>query len=276
VAVVSVDRPRTLRYGAASPEPPKRRGGSQRGLATVSLLLLLLVALAGLGWALQSDTFRVRSVQVSGASTKVRQAIEDLVAPGCSELIPGSVTCPADRLGPNELTLSASDVERQLRQIPLVKSAKANPQLPDRLAISIVERQPEAAWVVGTDVFRVADDGVVIDRGSADGLKVVVGQVAGTPVRPGDTIDLKVLRGAEYLQERLPADLEIPARRIQYSPIDGLAVVGDQDFIAMFGLPQDLNLKMAELQRILQIAKDKKTPLAFVDLRYKTPYYRLR
>jgi hypothetical protein len=44
----------------------------------------------------------------------------------------------------------------------------------------------------------------------------------------------------------------------------------------MFGPPQDLTLKMAELQRVLQLAQDKKSTLAFVDLRYKTPYYRTR
>ena len=134
----------------------------------------------------------------------------------------------------------------------------------------------EAAWVVGTQIFRVATDGTVIDQGSPDGLKVVIGQVAGDPVKPGDSVDMAVVRAAETLQERLPADVGVAAKRIQYSPADGLAVVGDQDFVAMFGPPQDLNLKMAELQRVLQVAKDKKTPLTFVDLRYKTPYFRAR
>ena len=68
----------------------------------------------------------------------------------------------------------------------------------------------------------------------------------------------------------------IAPKRIEYSPFDGLAVIGDQDFIAMFGQPHDLNVKMAELQRIVQLAQDKKTPLGFVDLRYKTPYFRTR
>jgi len=35
-------------------------------------------------------------------------------------------------------------------------------------------------------------------------------------------------------------------------------------------------LKMAELQRVVQLVKDKKTTLAFVDLRYNTPYFRAR
>ncbi len=248
----------------------------KRVLANTALILLLGGTLAGLGWAFQSDTFRVRQVNVNATSATVRHSVEDLVAPGCLESLPGSVECPNGQLGPNELTLSASEMQRQLQQIPLVKSAVVKLQLPDGLRIDVVERQPEAAWVVGSQIFRVANDGVVIDQGSPDGLKVVIGQVAGEPVKPGDKIDMEVVKGAELLQEQLPAALGIAARRIQYSPVDGLAVIGDQDFMAMFGPPQDLNLKMAELARVVQLAKDKKTTLAFVDVRSRTPYFRAR
>jgi len=89
-------------------------------------------------------------------------------------------------------------------------------------------------------------------------------------------VDPKVIKGAEQLQSQLPGQFGIAAKRIQYSPADGLAVIGDGDLIAMFGEPADLDLKMAELQRIMQLAGDKKNALAFVDLRYKTPYYRTR
>jgi cell division septal protein FtsQ len=275
-AVVAVDRPRTLRYDQPAEQPPSRPARGQRVLSAATLTLLLGGVVAGLVWAIQSETFRIHSVQVDGASPRVRQAIEDQLAPGCVELLPNVADCPPEHLGPNVLTLSTAELEKQLIHMPLIKSARVTAQLPDQLLITVTERQPEAAWVVGSDVFRVADDGVVIDRGSPEGLKVVIGQVAGDPIKPGDTIDLNILKGAEVLQQRLPADFAIPARRIQYSPADGLAVVGDQDFVAMFGQPQDLDLKMAELQRIVQLARDKKTELAFVDLRYKTPYYRPR
>jgi len=181
----------------------------KRVLANTALILLLGGTLAGLGWAFQSDTFRVRQVNVNATSATVRQSVDDLVAPGCLASLPGSVECPNGQLGPNELTLSASEMQRQLQQIPLVKSAVVKLQLPDGLRIDVVERQPEAAWVVGSQIFRVANDGVVIDQGSPDGLKVVIGQVAGEPVKPGDKIDMEVVKGAELLQEQLPAALGI-------------------------------------------------------------------
>jgi cell division septal protein FtsQ len=274
VAVVSVDRPRRLSTPAAPmSEPRPRRRPTAAG---AGLTLLLAGTLAGLGWAFQSDALRVRQVEVNTTSPQVRQAVEDMVAPGCSESWPGWVECPAESLGPNELTFSAAGLQAELRAIPLVKSATVKAQLPNGLRIDVVERQPEAGWVVGSQVFRVADDGKVIDQGSASGLKVVIGQVAGDPVKTGDVIPVDVIKGAELLQEQAPAALGGPAQRIQYSTADGLSVIGDQELVAMFGPPTDLNLKLAELQRVVQLAKEKKTSLALVDLRYKTPYLRMR
>ena len=273
-AVVAVDRPRQI---GSSPAPaPRPAVDGRRVLANTCLVFLLAGTLAALGWAFATDTFRVRNVEVNASSNAVRQAIEDTLAPGCPEVAPGAVQCAEGQLGSNELTLSAAEVQRQVKAIPLVKSASVKTVLPDRLRIDVVERQPEVAWVVGTQVFRVADDGVVIDQGSPNGLKVVIGQVGGDPVKPGDKVDLDVIKAAEELQDQLPSTLGIPAKRIQYSPADGLAVVTDQDLVAMFGPPDNLNLKMAELQRVVQLAKDKKATLSFVDLRYKTPYFRTR
>lgn len=274
VAVVSVDRPHQLIRRTATEQPAPANG--KRTLATMGLLFLLAGGLIGLGWAFQSDALRLREVSISGASPSVQQAIEDLVAPGCEELWPGHVECAADRLGPNELTINRGEVERQLKTVPLVKTATVKTLLPGRMEVAIAERRPEAIWLVGTETYRVADDGMVIDRGSTEGLRVSIGQVGGEPKKPGNTIDLSIIKGAELLQDRLQTDFGIPARRIQYSPEEGLAVIGDQEMIAMFGPPQDLNLKMAELQRIQQLAKEKKVSLAFVDLRYKTPYFRTR
>jgi len=277
VAVVSVDRPRALR-AQRTEASEQGRESARRVAATAGLALLLAGSLAAAGWAVQSDAFRLRQVTIEGASPSVRLAIQDVVAPGCTEREAAKLQCPV--AGPNLLLLSTIDVERQIAErLPLVKSARVKATLPGSLHINVTERRPEAAWLVGTETYRVADDGTILDRIARDqreGLKVSIGQVAGEPLKPGDRVDIDIIKAAELLQERLPTEFGIAPRRIEYSPADGLAVIGDQELIAMFGPPRDLNLKMAELQRILQLAQDKKAPLAFVDLRYKTPYFRTR
>jgi cell division septal protein FtsQ len=243
-------------------------------LTGISLGLLLGGAIAGGGYAFESGLLRVRHVTIRGASAPIATSVADMLVPGCAAAQPTAVDCPPGLEGPNELLLSPHELEKELEHMPAVKTAQVSAQLPDRLSVSIEERTPEAAWVAGADIFRVASDGMVIDRGSPDGLKVVIGQVAGTPVKPGDTIDPNVIKGAEELRAQLAGQSGFASQRIQYSPTDGLAVVGDNGLIAMFGTPTDLGLKLAELQRIVQLAQDKKSPLVFVDLRYKTPYYR--
>jgi len=262
--------------GPVRESKPRRRHGGHKLLRNASLALLLGGAMTGAVYALESNTFRVREVAISGASPQVVTAIADMLVPGCAETSIGQYACSQGNLGPNEFTLSSREMEQDLLRMPRVKSATITPQLPGKLRVSVVERQPEAAWVIGPDVFRVAGDGVVIDKGSPAGLKVVVGQVAGDAIKPGDQVGVDVIHGAEQLQTQLPSQFGIAARRIQYSPADGLAVIGDGGLIAMFGQPTDLSLKMAELQRIVQLARDKKSTIAFVDLRYKTPYFRAR
>ena len=274
-AVVSVDRARQVYREPERPAVKPRSAGHSLAV-NFSLAMLLSLAIWGGVYALQSNTFRVRQVTIIGATADLDTQLGDLIAPGCAQSAPGHVECSDATLGPNILPLNSAELVKELTTAPAVKSATVTAQLPFSLSVVIVQRQPEAAWVVGSDILRVAGDGVVVDHGSPDGMKVVIGQVAGTPVKPGDTIDPAVIQGAELLQRALASQLGMAGARIQYSPTDGLAVVGAGGLIAMFGPPADLNLKIAELQRILQVLGDKKATLAFVDLRYKTPYYRTR
>ncbi|MBV8085161.1 MAG: FtsQ-type POTRA domain-containing protein [Chloroflexi bacterium] len=267
-----MDRPRTIYRAEAQPKPRSRR--ARKVLTAASLTLLLGSVIAAGEYAFQSSLLRVRHVTIAGASVPIATSVADLLVPGCAGDQPQAVTCPPGMEGANELLVSPHELEREIQLMPAVKSAHVTARLPDRLAVTIQERTPEAAWVAGPDVFRVAGDGMVIDRGSPDGLKVIIGQVAGDPVKPGDTVDPNVIKGAEQLQSQLAGQNGFATQRIQYSPADGLAVIGDNGLIAMFGSSADLGLKTAELERIVQLAQDKKSPLTFVDLRYKTPYFR--
>lgn len=274
VATVAVDRPRAIRRNGETNQPQASGAKAGQFLAGLGLCVLLAGSLAGLVVAFQSDMFRVAKMEVHGASAQVRQAVEDTIVPGCIESSEAVVECLPGMLGPNELTLSGRQIEAQLEGMPAVKAAHVKPALPNRLVVEVIEREPEVAWQVGSETYRVAGDGRVMDTAPADGLKVRIGQVGGEAVKPGDQIDVNVIKGAELLQDHLARDFGIAPRRIQYSPAEGLAVIGDQEMIAMFGPPENLNLKMAELQRISDLAKGQKRVLTFVDLRYKTPYFR--
>src|SRR5438552_10861756 len=120
VAVISVDRPRQLRARRAEADNPQAAARAGRAVSSFGLALLLAVSLAAVGWAFQSDAFRMRTMTISGASSGVRLAIEDMLAPGCAELQVGRIECGGSALGTNVLTVSTADMERQLaKQLPL-------------------------------------------------------------------------------------------------------------------------------------------------------------
>ncbi|MGH2470650.1 MAG: hypothetical protein ACRDGF_11275, partial [Chloroflexota bacterium] len=69
-------------------------------------------------------------------------------------------------------------------------------------------------------------------------------------------------------------ELGLQIRAIRYSRINGLSVLAAPNLTAMFGPPVNLDFKMAELEAILRQTKGQSALPSFVDMRYKTPYYR--
>ncbi|MHB8618386.1 MAG: cell division protein FtsQ/DivIB [Chloroflexota bacterium] len=282
-AVVEVDRPREIRR---SPQPRRRPRRNWRGFLSATSLLVLLSALcSAFVLALQSPRFALADVTIDGAGGPLANQIAGLIASGCTA-VPAAPAAPAATsstratcTGPHEpsiFLINSQRIAARLQTLPAVRSAHVRVALPNHLWVTVQRRHAEAAWVVGPTVYQVAADGTIIGQGSPAGLKVVVGDISGKPVKVGGHIDVNLIQAAKELHDRLPADLGIPVDRIEYSPTEGLAVIGNQNLIAIFGSPTDLGLKMAELQRIIELAKDKHTTLGFVDLRYKTPYYRAR
>ena len=282
VALVALDRPREIRVRQSEPTARPVRG-ARRVMVSASLFALLLAACASLVFGFRSERLKIAEIDTKGASPAVLANIGAAIGPSCqvsaAKTQDDRIMLQCDRLDPllpSIVAFSSADLQDQIQRIPAVKSAHVQTQLPDRISISVEEREPEAGWIVGSSVYRVAADGTVLDQGPTDGLKVIIGDTSNTPVKAGDRVDAKAILGAEELQNRLPAELNIPIKQIQYSPTDGLAVVTDPDMVAMFGAPDNLGYKMAELQRIIQLAKDRKTAPVFVDVRYKTPFYRSR
>lgn len=276
-ATVVADRPREIQV--RRDVLPRPVSGPRRVLVNASLLLLLGSACAALVFGFRSPRLKLTDVTVRGASPSLARQLVDAVEPGCQTgaPTPGALSFHCDSASPlavSLLTLSTSGLEQQFSHIPLVQAATLRATLPGELAIDIRQRQPEAAWVVGSTVFRVAADGTVLDQGPPSGLKVIVGSEDGPVPQPGQKVNPAVLRGAEELQQMLPNELGLQIREIRYSRIDGLSVLAAPNLTAVFGPPANLAFKMAELQAILRQTKGQSAPPSFVDMRYKTPYYR--
>ncbi|MDE2578410.1 MAG: FtsQ-type POTRA domain-containing protein [Hyphomicrobiales bacterium] len=108
--------------------------------------------------------------------------------------------------------LDASMIRDRLRALPLVQDADVRKLYPNRLAITIVERQPYALWQKNGEVVVVAADGTAIDTMHDDRfarLPLVVGEGANARIQEY----LGIVAAAGPLAERIKAGELIAQRR---------------------------------------------------------------
>jgi cell division septal protein FtsQ len=147
----------------------------------------------------KSDFFRIENVLVQGASQPVEQeiraAIGDLETEGESNLF----------------FLDTTEAEVRIEQLPRVRDAKIQKELPRTLTVTVEERTPLVAGLAG-GLFWLDEHGVLIDRASsrevaASRLPILTG-LRGSRFVPGMQLDqpglAETLQTIRFLQENDP------------------------------------------------------------------------
>jgi hypothetical protein len=127
----------------------RRKSGIAALLAGAALRALLVVALpvGVVVWLLYSPYFLIREVKVDGGARVSAAWMEANLAP---------------LVGRHVLAVSLDGVRRRLSAHPWVASVELRRELPDRLRVSVVERQP-VALVADKDALQFLDgEGLVI------------------------------------------------------------------------------------------------------------------
>ena len=127
----------------------RRKSGIASLLAAAALRALLVVALpVGIVvWLLYSPYFLIREVEVDGGARVSAAWMEENLTP---------------LVGRHVLAVSLDGVRRRLSAHPWVASVELRRELPDRLRVSVVERQP-VALLAGKDGLAFLDgEGLVI------------------------------------------------------------------------------------------------------------------
>ncbi|HXY58973.1 MAG TPA: cell division protein FtsQ/DivIB [Methylocystis sp.] len=121
------------------------------------------------------------------------------------------------------LFLDAAEVRKRLMQLALVKDARVMKFYPDRLVISLTEREPAALWQMDGALSIIAADGTVIDRLNDQrflGLPFVVGENAGKRLPEF----LALLNGMGDLASRVKAGVLVSNRRWSLQMKNGVEV----------------------------------------------------
>jgi cell division protein FtsQ len=142
--------------------------------------LLLLGLIATAAWVERSPWLAIVSIDVEGTERLDPVAVREAAAV---------------RLGSPILRVRVRGAVRQVEELTLVRSATVRRAARDRIVIEVVERRPILVVLGDRAEVLIDRDGVVVDRGRAPGLPVVV--LRATPPPPGGTVaDVAALANA--------------------------------------------------------------------------------
>ncbi|MGZ3586404.1 MAG: cell division protein FtsQ/DivIB [Candidatus Limnocylindrales bacterium] len=202
---------------------PARASAARRSADRVAAVVVLVAALVALGGLCVSPAFALGSAGVKVVGARYVDAATVTAALGLDG---------PDR--PNLMTLRTVDLEAALRKLPAVDPARADAvavrvALPDRLVITLHEREPIVIWQAGGRRFLVDQMGMLFAEapagGDAPGLPSVVdGRASGAELGVGQQLDATDIAAVRRLAALTPAFLGSAATGLT------LAVTDDEGF----------------------------------------------
>ncbi|HWQ60053.1 MAG TPA: FtsQ-type POTRA domain-containing protein [Candidatus Fimivivens sp.] len=220
-----------------------------------------------------SDFHVIRSVAVNGTQDVSPADIEAFVF--------GRISGRHFRVFPadNFFLVSTSSLEKEtLREFPKLSSVSITRRFPDRILVSVTERDRMLMWCSGGPCVLVEDDGVARDAGPAETLKnePFLLRVVDTSARPVD-IGMPILTPEETVAIlRLERGLR-ERSGIGFSPVfaspsrvsDEIRITTDEGWDILAGLDIDPDKTILSLQLVLdkEIPVEKRSVLRYVDLR---------
>ncbi len=247
-AATSVGRPRQRAGSAPEARPaggattplgrPTRREESRPGrwaaiwgTGRLAALVLAIVSAGGLIYLLTAHALTVQQFAISGESLTSEEEI----------VTRGGV------MGHNIFTVDAQVIADRLMALPTVREARVWGELPDRLVIHIVERQPVLVWRIGNDRYLLDEGGTVMahnppEERTRDLPAINVRDVESPAV--GGHVDAATVGILAQLLRRAP-EYGLPIAALDYSPQSGIVIHLDQNRQILVGSSTRLEDKLA-------------------------------
>jgi cell division septal protein FtsQ len=150
-------------------------------------------------------------------------------------------------MGHNIFTVDAQVVAERLTALPTVREAKVWGELPGRLVIHIVERQPAMVWQIGNERFLLDDSGMVMAQNPPEETTRDLPAVAVRGIelpQVGGRVDAALIATLAQLVRRAP-EYGLPVAALDYSPQEGIVLRFDQQRQILFGTGERLEEKLA-------------------------------
>lgn len=237
------------------PADPTTRPDTASLRETLPRFVMVMATLLALATFPQSAFFTVERIEVHGAQTIP-----------AAEVIELSGIRRAERL----FAVEAAAVLRRLRADPRIRDAAVLLRPPRTVFITITERRPVAALVVGSGFARVADDKVVVAiTPDSGGLPEIEDRTSPSArVRPGHSVASDALRAALLAMDSVPEHLAGDLKRIVVAVgLDLTFVMRSGLEIRAGGLP-GLADRLGQVPGILDALRAKGIRPLALDLRY--------
>ena len=220
----------------------------------VACLISAFAVLAGAGvFALRSDIFTVRELQVRGNS---RVAAEDVLT-------------KAGLSGTSMFTVNLGDAEKRIARLPFVKSATIAKHWPASVTINIVERTIWGTWEQGGVRYAIDRDGIVLSTSqpAPGGAPVIQSSEPGSR-QEGDHVDYQAVAAAAEIYEELPAALGVQVAQVAFTASKGVQVTTTDGQIAVFGDSSSIAYKLAVWAATQKAAQGQGIKYTSIDLRF--------
>ena len=243
----------TQEYAYVEAAAGTRRPWLRRWRTTV-VLLVLGIGLAGFLVVINSPLLAIHTITVRGTESLAPQSLAQL----------------SGLRGGNFLTADLADARDRLLTIATVKEASVERIWPSGVRITIVERRPWAAWVVGDETFAIDEEGVVLDgiRPPADAW--TVRQTSSLPfIQGGTRVDINALGLVKRISEAGPPRGGPALLGFEWSLRTGMTIVTQHGRI-IFGDGDGFDFKYQVWQELETEAQQRREPLLAADLRFGT------
>ena len=195
--------------------------------------------------------------------------IFDFEVAGLRLLNKGEVERASGVAGYNIFFIDAHSVERTLAKLPEVKSVRVTTQLPNRMMVNIVERQPEVVWVHGAENYCVDADGIVFRARTNMPPLPVIHDVDQGAVKVGQRVSSTAIAAFHAFRE---AWNDGP-RQVEWSSARGLAFTDEHGWKIYLGDAEEMAGKLAKLRVLVPQLVAQNTRVRFIDLGRGDPYY---
>ncbi|MFG1301650.1 cell division protein FtsQ/DivIB [Xanthobacter sp. V3C-3] len=195
-----------------------RMAGSRLGRRSASLLTVAVIGgFTAYGTVLGGHVEEAKGIVLDVADAAGNIAgfkVKEVNIAGHNHMTPAQILDAAGiKSSTSILFLNADEMRARLEQMPWIASATVRKFYPDRIDISVAERQAFALWQVNGELKVIARDGIPIAPYSDDpryvSLPIVVGE--GAEKRVGDIVD--ALARLPTLRDQVRAAILVADRR---------------------------------------------------------------